>query len=299
MDTYLNFKAFQASAQFGSFSRAARELGLAVSVLTKRVNQLEHQLHTILFERTTRRLTLTEAGRHYLERSRPLLAEFDDLLKGPSRIPGDIGDFLRVKAPTSLTLFQLRPIFDAYQDEFRKVRLEIVLIDRAVDPVLEGFDVSIGAHWNLTFAGVLEKPLCPLRRIVCASPDYLAERGMPAHPRDLIDHDCLSFIPTGNTWSFEDRHGPIAIEVTPHLSSNDGQMLVDAALNGRGIAIASTYFIRDLVQSGRLVPLLTDFPIPDLWIKAVSPVRRATAPAVVALIDRLEAFLSPVPPWDL
>jgi len=298
MDTYLNFKAFQASAQFGSFSRAARELGLAVSVLTKRVNQLEHQLQATLFERTTRRLTLTEAGRRYLERSRPLLSEFDDLLKGPSRNSDEIGDFLRIKAPTSLTSFHLRRVFDAYQDDFRKVRLEIVLMDRAVDPVLEGFDISIGAHWNLSFAGVLEKPLCPLRRIVCASPDYIAHRGAPEHPRDLIDHDCLSFIPTGNVWSFEGRHGPITIEVTPHLSSNDGQMLVDAALNGRGIAIASTYIVKELVQSGRLVALLTDFPIPDLWIKAVSPVRRATAPAVVALIDQLEAFLSPVPPWD-
>ena len=298
MDTYLNFKAFQAAAKSGSFSRAARELGLAVSVVTKRVNQLEHQLHATLFERTTRRLTLTEAGRHYLERSRPLLAEFDDLLKGPSRDAKEIGDFLRIKAPTSLTFFHLRHVFDAYQEEFRKVRLEIVLMDRAVDPVLEGFDVSIGAHWNLSFAGVLEKPLCPLRRIVCASPDYVAKHGMPAHPRDLTDHDCLSFIPTGNVWSFEGRHGPITIEITPHLSSNDGQMLVDAALNGRGVAVASAYIVKDLVRSGRLLPLLTDFPIPDLWIKAISPMRRATAPAVVALIDRLEAFLSPVPPWD-
>jgi len=298
VDTYRNFKAFQAAARFGSFSRAARELGLAVSVVTKRVNQLEHQLQAVLFERTTRQLTLTEAGRDYLERSRPLLAEFDDLLKGPSRNPGDIGDFLRVKAPTSLTLFQLRKVFDAYQAEFRKVRLEIVLIDRAVDPVLEGFDVSIGAQWSRSFAGVLEKPLCPLRRIVCASPDYIAERGAPAHPRELIDHDCLSFIPTGNAWTFNDRHGPITIDVTPHLASNDGQMLVDAALDGRGIVLSSTYIVKEFVREGRLVPLLVDFPIPDLWIKAVTPIRRATAPAVVALIDRLDAFLSPVPPWE-
>lgn len=298
MDTYLNFKAFQASVRCGSFSKAARELGLAVSVVTKRVNQLEHQLQATLLERTTRRLTLTEAGRGYLERSRPLLAEFDDLLKGPARNPDDIGDFLRVKAPTSLTLFHLRQVFAAYQAEFSKVRLEIVLMDRAVDPVQENFDVSIGAHWDLSFAGVIERPLCPLRRIVCASPEYVARRGAPEHPRDLIEHDCLSFIPTGNVWSFEHRHGPIAIEVTPHLASNDGQLLVDAAANGRGITVASTYIVRDLVRSGRLLPLLTGFPMPTLWIKAVSPARRATAPAVTALIDRLEAFLSPVPPWD-
>jgi DNA-binding transcriptional LysR family regulator len=298
VDTYLNFRAFQAAARCGSFSRAARDLGLAVSVLTKRVNQLEHQLQVTLFERTTRRLTLTETGRLYLERSRPLLAEFDALLKGPSLRPGEIGDFLRIKTPTSLTLSYLRRVFAAYQAEFSKVRLEIVLMDRAVDPVQEGFDVSIGAHWDLSFAGVVERPLCPLHRIVCASPDYIARRGAPEHPRDLTAHDCMSFIPTGNIWSFENRHGPIAIEVTPHLASNDGQLLLEAAVNGGGITVASTYIVKDLVQSGRLIPLLTNFPMPTLWIKAVSPARRAAAPAVVALIDRLEAYLSPVPPWE-
>ncbi len=277
MDTYLNFKAFQAAAKSGSFSRAARELGLAVSVVTKRVNQLEHQLHAALFERTTRRLTLTGSRAALSRTVASLLAEFDDLLKGPSRDAREIGDFLRIKAPTSLTFFHLRHVFDAYQEAFPKVRLEIVLMDRAVDPVLEGFDVSIGAHWNLTFAGVLEKPLCPLRRIVCASPDYVAKHGTPAHPRDLSDHHCLSFIPTGNAWSFEGRHGPITVEVTPHLASNDGHMLVDAALNGRGIAVASAYIVKDMVRSGRLLPLRPDFPIPDLWIKAGQPHARARA----------------------
>ena len=298
MDTYQNFKAFQLAAKYGSFSRAARELGLAASVLTKRVNQLEHQLQATLFERTTRSLTLTEVGRTYLERSRPLLAEFDDLLRGPARDPGDIGDFLRIKAPTSLTLFHFRKVFEAFQAEFTNVRLEVMLIDRAVDPVLEGFDISIGAHWNLAFAGVVEKPLCPLQRIVCASPDYIARRGAPSHPRELGEHDCLSFIPTGNAWSFADRHGPFTIEVTPHLATNDGQMLANAAVEGRGITLISTYHVKDMLRTGALRPLLTDFPIPDLWIKAIAPARRASAPAVVALLERLEAFLSPVPPWE-
>jgi DNA-binding transcriptional LysR family regulator len=298
MDTYLNFKAFQAAAQFGSFSRAARELDLAASVVTKRVNQLEHQLQATLFERSTRHLALTEAGRRYLDRCRPLMADFDDLLRGPSRAPDDVEDFLRVKAPTSLTVLHLRNVFDAYQAEFQKVRLEIVLLDRSVDPVLEGFDVSIGAHWSLSFTGVIEKPLCPLRRMLCASPDYVARHGMPKHPRDLVAHQCLSFLPTGNIWTFEDRHGPIAIEVKPRLTSNDGQMLVSAAVNAGGIAIVSNYLVKDLVQSGRLVRVLPDFPVPDLWIKAVSPERRAASPAVSALMSKLEAFLSPVPPWE-
>ena len=286
MDIYLNFKAFQAAAQTGSFSRAAREMGLAASVVTKRVNQLEHRLGVSLFRRSTRKLTLTEAGTRYLDRSRLLIAEFDDLIKGPVPVAGDIEDSLRIKAPTSFTVLRLRPVFTAFQAEFRKIRLEIVLLDRTVDPILEGFDISIGAHWPQSFVGVAEKALCPLPRLLCASPDYLARRGAPTTPRDLVHHDCLSFIPTGDAWSFVGPHGPITVPVRPRLTSNDGQMLAAAAVNGAGIAIVSYYIANDLIRSGALTPLLTNFPIPDLWIKATSPQRRAAAPAVSALIDR-------------
>lgn len=271
-------------------------MGLAASVVTKRVNQLEHHLQTTLFQRSTRKLTLTEAGARYLDRSRTLIAEFDELITGSTQSPDDVEDFLRVKAPMSLTVSRLWSVFAAFQAEFHKIRLEVVLLDRAVDPVLEGFDVSIGAHWSQSFTGVVERPLCPLPRLLCASPDYLARRGAPKNPRDLVDHDCLSFIPTGNEWRFEGSHGPVMVTVRPRLTSNDGQMLASAAANGVGVAILSRYLAADLIQAGRLVPLLTNFPIPDLWIKAVSPQRRATTPAVVALFERLEAFLLADPP---
>lgn len=296
MDIYLNFKAFQAVAQTGSFSRAARDLGLAASVVTKRVNQLEHLLGASLFRRSTRKLVLTEAGARYLDRSRLPIAEFDALIKGSSQAPGELEDSLRIKAPTSLTELRLRPVFAAFQAEFEKIRLEIVLLDRMVDPIIEGFDVSIGAHWPQSFVGVVERPLCPLPRVLCASPAYLKRRGVPQTPQDLIQHDCLSFIPTGNDWTFMGPHGPMTLPIRPRLTSNDGQMLVAAALSGAGIAIVSRYMTKELIVSGELTPLLTDFPIPDLWVKAVSPERRATTPAVTALIERLAASLSANPP---
>lgn len=298
MDTYLNFKAFQAVARVGNFSAAAREMGLAASVVTKRVTQLERRLGAMLFRRSTRQLILTEAGHRYLHRSRALIAEFDDLMKGSPQSPGEVEDFLRIKAPTSLAVLHLRSVFDAYQAEFGRVRLEIMLLDRSVDPILEGFDLSIGAHWSGALTGVHEKPLCPLRRLVCASPEYLSRRGVPTHPRELVNHDTLSFIPTGNAWAFDHRHGPITVEVKPRLTSNDGQMLVSAAVNGSGIVLASRYMAKDFVRCGELVPVLTDFAVPDLWIKAVCPERRAGSPAVLALLERLEAFLSPTPPWE-
>ena len=298
MDIYLNFKTFQAVARAGSLSAASREMGVAASVVTKRINQLEHQLGSRLFRRTTRQLTLTEAGHRYLQRSRTLIADFDDLLRGSSQSPGQVEDFLRIKAPTSLSVLHLHKVFDAYQAEFPKVRLEIMLLDRSVDPILEGFDLSIGAHWTQTLAAVYEKVLCPLHRLVCASPDYLSRRGAPAHPRDLVDHDTLTFIPTGNAWVFNNRLGPTTVEVKPRLTSNDAQMLVSAAANGGGIVLASQYMAQDLINSGQLVPILVDFPVPDLWIKAVCPERRRSAPAVQALLQRLEAFLLPRPPWQ-
>lgn len=298
MDTYLNFKAFQTVARVGSFSAASREMGLAASVVTKRINQLEHQLGTKLFRRTTRELALTEAGHRYLHRSRGLIAEFDDLLKGSAHSPGQVEDFLRIKAPTSLSVLHLHKVFDAYQAEFPKVRLEIMLLDRSVDPILEGFDLSIGAHWSQTFTGVYEQALCPLRRVLCASHRYLSQRGVPAHPRDLLNHDTLAFIPTGNAWAFNGSHGAITVEVKPRLTSNDGQMLIGAAIHDGGIVLASTYMAQDFITSGQLVPLLTDFPVPDLWIKAVCPERRASSVAVRALLQRLETFLSPIPPWE-
>jgi DNA-binding transcriptional LysR family regulator len=298
MDTYLNFKAFQAVVRVGSFSAASRELGLAASVVTKRVNQLEHQLGAKLFRRSTRQLVLTEAGHRYLHRSRALIAEFDDLLKGSSRSPGQVEDFLRIKAPTSLSVLHLHKVFDAYQAEFPKVRLEIMLLDRSVDPILEGFDLSIGAHWSQTFTGVYEKALCPLRRLLCASPGYLSRRGVPGHPRDLLNHDTLTFIPTGNAWVFDGQHGAITVDVKPRLTSNDGQMLIGAAVHDGGVVLASAYMAQAFIKSGQLVPLLTDFPVPDLWIKAICPERRASSVAVRALLQRLEAFLSPLPPWE-
>lgn len=296
MDIYLNFKAFQAVAQTGSFSRAARDLGLAASVVTKRVNQLESVLGASLFRRSTRKLVLTEAGARYLDRSRLPIAEFDALIKGSSQAPGELEDSLRIKAPTSLTELRLRPVFATFQAEFEKIRLEIVLLDRMVDPIIEGFDISIGAHWPQSFVGVVERPLCPLPRVLCASPTYLARRGVPKTPQDLIQHDCLSFIPTGNEWTFMGSHGPITVAVRPRLTSNDGQMLVAAALSGAGIAIVSRYMTKELIQSGELTPLLVDFPIPDLWVKAVSPERRASTPAVTALIERLAVSLAADPP---
>lgn len=296
MDIYLNLQAFRFTAETGGFSRAARELGVAPSVVTKRVNQLEYQLNTTLFLRSTRSLVLTEPGRRYLEHARNLTTQIEALLKAPDQ-KGSLEDFIRIKSPTTLSLLYLNDVFQDFVHDFPKVRLEVVLIDRPIDPTSEAFDLAIGAFPS-SYSGASDKPLCRLSRILCASPAYLANHPLPNHPKDLTQHACLSFIPTGDDWIFESEQGTVTVKIAPRFSSNDSRLLVDAAIKGNGIAMVSMYAAQQALESGALVPVLEDYPLPEMWFKAVIPKRRLESPALSLLVERLHDLFSPVPPWE-
>jgi len=293
MDTIVNLTAFLASADGAGFSAAARKLNVSTSVVTKRVTQLEAQIGVALFHRSTRQLRLTEAGRQYVHRARSVVADVGDLLSRMGEQSHELVDHLRVKAPTSLTIARLADVFSTFQTQNPRLKLEIVLIDRPVDPVTEGFDIAIGA-FPLSFGGVVDEPLCRLKRLVCASPAYLKTHGVPKHPRDLVDHRCMTFLPTGPEWIFDGPRGRISIEVRPLLSSNEGHVLVKSAIAGNGIALVSHYLAENALRDGALQGVLTDFPIPELWVKAAVPERRVNAAAVQALLRLLKQALSPV-----
>ena len=289
MDVLINLQAFLATADAGGFSAAARKLNVSTSVVAKRVTQLEARIGTSLFHRSTRQLRLTESGHQYVQRARSVVADASDLL---SRMGGqDLTDHLRVKAPTSLTVARLADVFSTFQTRNPRLKLEIVLIDRPVDPVTEGFDIAIGAFPH-SFGGVIDEALCRLPRLLCASPAYLREHGLPGHPRDLVDHRCLSFLPTGPEWIFDGPRGRISVQVRPLLSSNEGHVLVRSAIAGNGITLISRYLVEDALRSGALQPVLTDFPVPELWVKAAVPERRMNAAAVQALLKLLKSSLT-------
>ena len=296
MDTVQNLKAFLAVAQTGSFSAAARQAGLATSVLAKRVDQLEATVRTRLFVRTTRRLILTEAGQRWIARVKTVVGDIDDLVKEAARPSFDLAGSLRVKAPTSLAVLYIGDILGHFQKRHPKVTLDIVLTDRAVNPAEEGFDLAISAL-SASFSGVADVPLCALQRTLCASPDYLAARGMPGHPRDLAKHDTLNFQPTGETWTFTSAKGPVAVDVHPRMSANDGQVLLAAARTGNGIALLSNYVALPALRAGELIPVLEAFSLPEIWIKALIPETRMPVPRVRALTDFLVENLAP-PPWE-
>jgi DNA-binding transcriptional LysR family regulator len=298
MDTILNMKAFLATARSGSFSEAARQLSVAPSVVSKRVNQLEWQLRARLLERTTRRVRLTEVGEQYLPTVRGIVAEYEDLVTGIQRSPGELEGHIRVKAPSALTHLHLGKVFTAFQRANPRVTLDVVLIDRSVNPIEEGFDVVLGLL-PASYEGVAEEALLPYPRVACASPGYLKQHGEPKHPRELTNHDCLVFQPAGTTWTFQSRRGPISVPVKPKFSSNDIQVIVAAVSDSSGIAVLSKLIARQALRSGAIVPVLQDYPLPDHWLKAFIPQSRIGLARVQALLTAVRGAFTPVPPWEI
>lgn len=297
MDTVQNLRAFLAVARAGSFSAAARQMGVATSVVAKRIDQLEAATGTRLFRRTTRSMQLSEAGETWIRRVRPVVADLDDVMAGAARTRDELGGPLRVKVPTTMTILYLADVLARFQRLHPKITLDVTLTDRTVNPVDEGFDVVVAAFGS-SFSQAVDQPLCPLPRLLCASPAYLDRRGMPRHPRELPDHDTLSFQPTGHVWSFGSPQGPILVEVGPKMSANDGQVLLASARAGNGIALLSEYVALPSLRSRELVAVLPEYPVPDIWLKMLIPEARLPVSRVRALAEFLTlSFVSPLP-WE-
>ncbi|MDB5851377.1 MAG: LysR family transcriptional regulator [Rhodoferax sp.] len=297
MDTLANLKAFLAVARTGSFSAAARELGVAASVVTKRVGQVEWQLKSPLFERTTRRVSLTPTGRQYLPGVQRVIADLDGLMADARDTAPSLQGHIRVKLPTSIAVLHIGDLLHGFQRQYPLVSLEVMALDRAVNPVDEGFDLALTLMPH-SYGGVVEEALCTIPRMICASPDYLARHGTPRHPRELAQHAILSFLPTGSTWEFNSGTGVVRVQLHPRLVSNEAQLLYAAALAGNGIAVLGAYLAAGAIADGRLQPLLVDYPMADLWMKALIPESRVQVERVQALLAWLRKALQPVPPWE-
>jgi DNA-binding transcriptional LysR family regulator len=297
MDVLLTLRAFLAAARHKSFSEAARQLHVVPSVVAKRVNDLERTTGTQLFNRSTRNVTLTEAGQKFHPSASALVAEFDDILSGLRRDEGNLEGHIRLKAPTTLTVLYLADVLSAFQREHERITMEVQLADRSINPIEEGFDIVI-TGLSESYEGVIDIPLCPLSQRVCAAPAYLQGRVLPDHPRDLADHDCLVFKPKGPTWQFESSRGPISIDVPQRLIANDNSVLFAAACAGNGIAVLPTYVAKDALKTGTLLPLLQEFQLQPTWLKALVPRRRQGLARIEAAISWIRQYLEDVPPWD-
>lgn len=291
MDMVANLRAFLAVARYGSFSAAARQLNLVPSVAAKRVTQLEHTVGARLFERSTRKVALTEAGEKFQVRARSLITELDDTLTGLKRSADRLEGRILMMVPTTLHMLVLSDALSRFLREHEHITLELALVNRSVNPAEEGFDLAITGHAANSYEGVLDVPLHPNEQVLCASPDYLARRGTPVRPHDLADHDGLFFKPAGTAWRFESEQGQLAVDVRPRLIADDTLTLRAAALAGNGVAMMPRYVALESLQSGRLVALLPDFPLPPAWFRAHVTQHRARLARIQRLLEWLKSAL--------
>jgi len=279
MDTLANLRAFIAAAETGSFSEVARRTGLAPSVIAKRVDQLEWRIRAPLL------------GERYLPQVRALVRQLDDTLAGMAQATGQAEGHIRIKLPTTLGTLYLSRLLQQFMREQPRVSMEVVLADRTVNPLEEGFDIAIGALPEL-YGQVRDFNLAPIRRRLCAAPAYLTRRGHPARVTDLVDHDCLVFMTSGSFWEFETPQGMQAVEVRPKLLTNDGAALCQACVQGLGVGMVSDYLAAPALASGELVELMPEIKFPDLWLKALVPTKRLDVPRIRLLLEWLTQHLA-------
>jgi DNA-binding transcriptional LysR family regulator len=288
MDNLLNVRTFLAAARLGSFAAAARSFAVSPSVVSKRINQLEHEFRVTLFHRSTRDLRLTEDGARLLPRCMKLLSEYDDMRDVSAA--AELSGLLRVDAPGSVTAMVLGPIFCDFLAQNPAVDLDLRLTDRLDNPLARNCDLSIGTRPSID-EDVRDYPLMPYPCAAYAGPAYLQRHGWPTRPRDLVDHHCLVSLLHGRTWHFYGDQGDVGIAVRPRLSVNDTIVLREAVRRNLGIAILPVFIAENDLADGTLVHVLTAFRPPPMWIKAQVPVQKAAKPAVTALLDFLRGRL--------
>lgn len=297
LDCYL---AFAQVAETGSFSTAARELGVSKATISKQIAALEAALGVSLLARTTRRLGLTEAGEHVQEQARMMLVAAEAAQELAANSREQPRGRLRISAPVSWSIRYLKPVLPQFLHQFPDIRLDLSLEDRAVDLIGEGFDLAIRIR-HLQDSAYLARQLAPVRHHIVAAPAYLKEHGTPTHPSRLSDHACLQYanLATGQTWRFIRTTGESAdVRIEGRAISNNFDVFEDLLLTGAGIALAPDFLCWQGLKTGGLVPVLCDWTVPDLTLHVLTPPGRTLSRKVRVMSDFLHShFGGGRAPW--
>jgi DNA-binding transcriptional LysR family regulator len=301
LDRITGLEVFAKVAASGSLSAAGRALGLSQTMITKHVAALESRLGVKLFHRTTRRLSLTEAGRRYLESAERILADLEAADGAVAADRLEPRGLLRVNAPVSFGSRQIAPLMSEFARRHPKLRVELGLNDRLVDLAEEGWDLAVRIG-TLDESSLIARRIAPCRTVVAASPAYLAAYGRPETVADLARHNCLGYTLSrrfgADTWSFGQR-GEYQVRIAGSLRANNGDALRAAAIAGLGIIYEPTFIVADDIAAGLLVPLTLDRPAAALTgVHAVYLADRNPPAKLRAFIDFLLERFAPVPPWD-
>jgi DNA-binding transcriptional LysR family regulator len=304
MDRLQAIQAFARVVETGSFARAAQRLDVSTSAVSRHVAELEAHLDARLLNRTTRRLSLTEAGQSFYEHSVQLLADLEDAEASVRVATHAPKGTLRLSCGVSFGLRYLAPVLRDFCGRHGDVVVDLDLSDRTVDLVEEGFDMAIRIG-RMGQQGLVSRRLGSTQVVCCAAPAYLASvRERLETPDDLARHRCLCYTNVGlpNVWRFQPRDGdadPIDIRITPWHRSNSGQLLAKLAVQGLGIVYSPDFIVAESIRAGQLVPLLTSYLPARSPIAAVYPSRRHLSATVRTFVDFVAARFEKDHPWSL
>lgn len=301
MDRFTGMRLFTRVVESESFSEAARQLGLAPSSVSRRINALEDELGVRLLNRTTRRLSSTEAGLIYYQRAVRILADAEEAKLAVSRLEATPKGRLRISTPISFGRLHIAAALPSFHARYPLVQIDLSASDSIVDLVAEGFDLAVrmGA---LRDSSLIARKLAPNRRVICGSPTYLERAGVPETPDELVHHNCLTFEyqARGKVWQLKGRDGTKKVPVSGSLHTNNGEILLAAVLGGLGLAMLPTWHAGKEIQRGALQAVLTAYEVgPTSNIYAVYPHNRHLAPKVRAFVDFLVQRFASEPYWEV
>ena len=304
MDRIDAMRAFVSVVNEGSFSNAATAMQLSPQLVSKYVSKLEERLDIRLLNRTTRKVSLTEAGTDYFQHAQQILLSIDDMESKLGGLQQNPKGTLRISAPVSFALKHMAQLVTDFQMLYPSVMVDLQLTDRKVDIVEEGFDIALRIG-QLKNSSLIAKHVAPIRVILCASPDYLKKHGTPSKPEDLKNHRYLHY-------SYMERNAKEAIyewlgtedgqlsgaQLNGKLSSNNGDLLVNAAIAGGGIALQPTFIASEALSRGELVVVLPDYEPETLGLYAVYAHRKLLPHKIRCFIDFIEGYYGSPPYWD-
>jgi DNA-binding transcriptional LysR family regulator len=300
-DRFTAMQVFVRTAALGSLSAAARALGMSQTMAAKHVGALEARLGVKLLYRTTRRVTLTDAGRIYLDAAERILGEVDAAEAEAAAGAVEVSGTLRLNVPVSFGIREIAPIIPDFLKDHPALTIDLGLTDRRIDLIEEGWDAAVRIG-DMTDLNLSARWLAPCHTVVCAAPAYLKKHGTPQTVADLARHNCLGYTLSqthgANRWLFgEDRKATAAIGGS--IISNNGDALAAAAIAGQGIVYPPTFLVHREIAAGLLVLIQLDAaPIVLQGVFAVYPAGRRPAAKVRALIDFLVKRFGPAPPWE-
>ena len=299
MDKLTTMKAFLAVVQEGSFSKAADKLDISPQLVSKYISALEDNLHTRLLHRTTRKVSVTEAGNQYYQRCQQVVIDIEDMENSLNNLSENVSGLLSISAPMSFGVKHLAGLLVDFQNQHPNLKIDLRLTDQFVDIVEQGIDIALRIG-TLKSSTLIAKKVAPIRLVIFASPAYLKQNGRPTTLEALQEHNYLRYAhaePTKRLKGYDELKNELKLE--SNLVANNGDLLLNTAIAGGGITMQPTFIAGEALAQGRVVRILKDYEPEPMGLYMVYANRQFLPSKVRAFVDFTSGYYGDVPYWDL